>query len=220
MIGDRGSRETSEADVRQPRVRLAGLTRVVDEEGHLSLVDREAPTPCPPCRFDQVVGHHTFTKFGIEIPPDFMMVGKALMTLEGIGKQLDPDLDIFGEMQPHFVKLLKQRYSPQRLGNELIRGVEQLSRAGYDVPLQAREVLEDLRLGRLQVKTLDPTIPAAADRLGRRVFSGLVVASSTVGGAVTFAHDHTLGGILLGASAVILVLHVLLDVRRGPKSDG
>jgi ubiquinone biosynthesis protein len=154
-------------------------------------------------------------KYGLEIPTDFMMVGKALMTLEGIGKQLDPDLDIFGEAQPYFVKLLRQRYSPQRLGNELIRGVEQLSRAGYDVPLQAREVLEDLRLGRLQVKTLDPTLPVAADRLGRRVFSGLVVASTTIGGAVTFPHDHTLGGVMLTIAAVILLFHVTLDLRRG-----
>ena len=36
-------------------------------------------------------------KYGIEIPTDFLLVGKALMTLEGIGKQLDPDLDVFGE---------------------------------------------------------------------------------------------------------------------------
>lgn len=157
-------------------------------------------------------------KYELEIPTDFMMVGKALMTVEGIGKQLDPDLDVFGEAQPYFVKLLKQRYSPQRLGNELIRGVEQLSRAGYDVPLQAREVLEDLRLGRLQVKTPDPAIPLAADRLGRRVFSGLVVASSTMGGATAFGHDHLLGGILLALGATVLVLHVLSDLRRGRKT--
>ncbi|MBX3218173.1 MAG: hypothetical protein KF850_39570 [Labilithrix sp.] len=156
-------------------------------------------------------------KYGLEIPTDFMMVGKALMTIEGIGKQLDPELDVFGEAQPYFVKLLKQRYSPQRIGNELIRGVEQLSRAGYDVPLQAREVLEDLRLGRLQVKTPDPALPAAADRLGRRVFSGLVVASSTLGGATAFAHDHTVGGVLFAVGGAVLVLHVLFDLRRRPK---
>ncbi len=157
-------------------------------------------------------------KYELEIPTDFMMVGKALMTVEGIGKQLDPDLDVFGEAQPYFVKLLRQRYSPQRIGNELIRGVEQLSRAGYDVPLQAREVLEDLRLGRLQVKTPDPAFPLAADRLGRRVFSGLVVASSTVGGATVFAHDHLLGGILLACAGTVLVLHLAADLRRGRKT--
>lgn len=157
-------------------------------------------------------------KFGLEIPTDFMLVGKALMTIEGIGKQLDPDLDVFAEVQPYFVKLVRQRYSPQRLGNELIRGVEQLSRAGYDVPLQAREVLEDLRLGRLQVKTPDPGLSTAADRLGRRLFSGLVVAASTVGGAAAFGQDHTLGGILLGVAGVVLLGHVARDVVRGAKS--
>ena len=30
-------------------------------------------------------------KYGLEIPTDFLLVGKALMTVEGVGKQLDPD---------------------------------------------------------------------------------------------------------------------------------
>jgi ubiquinone biosynthesis protein len=158
-------------------------------------------------------------KYGLEIPTDFMLVGKALMTIEGIGKQLDPDLDVFGEAQPYFMNLLKQRYSPQRLGNELIRGVEQLSRAGYDVPLQAREVLEDLRLGRLVVRTVDPELPAAADRLGRRLFSGVVVGSTAIAGAITAPHNATLSGALLGVSVAILLLHVLLDLRRKTKVE-
>ena len=158
-------------------------------------------------------------KYGLEIPTDFMLVGKALMTIEGIGKQLDPDLDVFGEAQPYFTKLLRQRYSPQRLGNELIRGVEQLSRAGYDVPLQAREVLEDLRLGRLQLKMADPSLPFVTDRLGRRVFSGLVIAGATYGGATALAHSVIAGAILLGLAGVILVFHVLLDLRRKPKRE-
>lgn len=158
-------------------------------------------------------------KYGLEIPTDFMMVGKALMTIEGIGKQLDPDLDVFGEAQPHFLKLIRQRYSPQRIGNELVRGFEQLSRAGYDVPLQAREVLEDLRLGRLQVPTPDPALPRAADRLGRRIFSGLIVASATLGGAVTYGQDRSMGGILLMIAIATAAIHVLLDLRRTSKDE-
>jgi ubiquinone biosynthesis protein len=154
-------------------------------------------------------------KYGIEIPTDFMLVGKALMTLEGIGKQLDPDLDVFGEAQPYFISIMKKRYSPQRLGNELIRGVEQLSRAGYDVPLQAREILEDLRLGRLVVKTADPALPAVTDRFGRRLFSGLVVGSSTIAGAIVWPHQMLPGAILFGVAGAVLLLHVLRDRGRG-----
>jgi ubiquinone biosynthesis protein len=158
-------------------------------------------------------------KYGIEIPTDFLLVGKALMTLEGIGKQLDPDLDVFGEAQPYFIAILKKRYSPQRLGNELIRGVEQLSRAGYDVPLQAREILDDLRLGRLVVKTADPGLPLAADRLGRRVFSGVVIASMILGGALVMPHQIVTGAILFAVAGSLLVLHVLRDRRLARKSQ-
>ena len=68
-----------------------------------------------------------------------MRVGKALMTVEGIGKQIDPDLDVFGEATPYFIDLMRKRYSPQRLGNDLWRGVEQLSRVGYDLPVPVFE---------------------------------------------------------------------------------
>lgn len=158
-------------------------------------------------------------KYGIEIPTDFLLVGKALMTLEGIGKQLDPDLDVFGEAQPYFVSILKKRYSPQRLGNDLMRGVEQLSRAGYDVPIQAREVLEDLRLGRLVLNTADPGLPVAADRLGRRLFTGLVISSSTVAGSIVVSQRTVIGAILFGVAAALFVLHVLSDGRRARKNE-
>jgi ubiquinone biosynthesis protein len=160
---------------------------------------------------------HGALKYGIEIPTDFMLVGKSLMTIEGIGKQLDPDLDVFGEASPYFFELLKARYSPQRLGNELWRGIEQLSRTGYDMPMQVREVLEDLRLGRLALRSPDPGVPKAADRLGRRIFSGLVVLSLVVSGTflVTRPEHETFGIVMLVLAALVWLGHGLLDLRRG-----
>ncbi|RYG64894.1 hypothetical protein EON77_19190, partial [bacterium] len=85
-----------------------------------------------------------------------------------------------------------------RLGNELLRGVEQLSRAGYDLPLLVREVLEDLRLGRLTVRAVDPSHAHAFDRLGRRIFSGVVVASLALGGAhLATSPGRTVLGVVL-----------------------
>ncbi|MCA9586524.1 MAG: hypothetical protein KC657_14300 [Myxococcales bacterium] len=155
-------------------------------------------------------------KYDIEIPTDFMLVGKSLMTLEGIGKQLDPDLDVFGEAAPHFQEILKQRYSPQRIGNELIRGVEQLSRAGYDMPMQMREVLDDLRLGRMQVQAPDPGLSGAADRLGRRMFSGLVVAGALLAGALLAPHRELLplAFTMFGVAVLVLLAHIARDWRK------
>jgi ubiquinone biosynthesis protein len=36
-------------------------------------------------------------KYGLEIPPEFLMLGRTLMTVEGVGKQLYPELDVYSE---------------------------------------------------------------------------------------------------------------------------
>lgn len=155
-------------------------------------------------------------RFGIEIPADFTMAGKSLMTIEGIGKELDPDLDVLSEATPLFLNLLRKRYSPQRLGNELWRGVEQLSRVGWDVPLQLREVLDDLRLARLTVRVVDPQLPDVTYRLGRLVFTGVVVAAMVLAGAYLVNGDRhaPLGFGLLGFAVVVWSAHVIIDLRH------
>jgi ubiquinone biosynthesis protein len=119
-------------------------------------------------------------KYKLEIPTDFMMVGKALMTLEGIGRELDPDLDIFQEAQPYFLKILRRRYGPEQLGNDMLRGLSQFAGVAHDVPLHLQEVLDDLRAGRLEVRTAESQLAPSLDRLGRRLFSGFVVASLNI----------------------------------------
>jgi ubiquinone biosynthesis protein len=156
------------------------------------------------------------TKFGIEIPPDFLLVGKAVMTIEGVGKEIYPDLDVFGEARPFFFDLLRKRYSPERLGMELWRGFERFSGAAYDLPQQMREVLEDLRLGRLTLRTSDPSLPVTVDRLGRRLFAGLVVGAFVVAGTILLTvGQHDAAGVVMLAFGVLMMLaHVAIDAFR------
>jgi ubiquinone biosynthesis protein len=151
-------------------------------------------------------------KYGLEVPPDFLMVGKALMTMEGVGKEIDPDLDVFGEMRPYFFDILRKRYSPERIGNELWRGMERLTGAAYDMPQQMREILDDLRLGRLTLQTKDPALPAALDRLGRSLFGGVVVAAFVIAGSWLLAAGQQGVGIALVVFGILVMLgHTFAD---------
>lgn len=156
------------------------------------------------------------TKYGLEVPPDFLLVGKTLMTVEGVGKEIDPDLDVFGEAKPFFLELLRRRYSPERIGNELWRGLSQLSSAAYDLPQQTREILDDLRNGRLAVNTIDTAMPTALDRLGRRVFAGLVVASFVTAGTwlIAGASRTVEGFVLLVFGVLVMLAHMTSDALR------
>jgi ubiquinone biosynthesis protein len=142
------------------------------------------------------------TKYGLEIPPDFLLVGKALMTIEGVGKEIYPDLDVFAEMKPYFMRLLWARYSPERMAQDLVRTLTRISSAATDLPVQSQEILDDLRKGRLEVRTREPMLPVSADVLGRRVYSGMVVASLIVGSGVLLAGDSLVLGSLFFLAAL------------------
>lgn len=155
------------------------------------------------------------SKFGIEIPTDFVMTGKALMTIEGIGKEIDPNFDVYEEAKPLFSELLRKRYSPERMGNELLRRIERLGGAGYNLPQQIEEVLDDLRFGRLQVTSVDKEKTRAIERLGRRILTGCVATALILGSTVLLvAEKERAGYSLFFAAILLLTAHSILELAR------
>jgi ubiquinone biosynthesis protein len=145
-------------------------------------------------------------RFGLEIPTDFILMGKALMTVEGIGRQLDPSLDVLEATRPFFFDLLRRRYAPERLGPELLRRAERLSEATAHLPEQLQEVLDDVRLGRLRLQWVDPSAGRRWDRLGRRLVTGLGVAALLLGGTHLWGAGHRLPALASAAVAALWLL--------------
>jgi ubiquinone biosynthesis protein len=155
-------------------------------------------------------------RFDIEMPVEMLMVGKALMTVEGVGKEIYPDLDVWSALKPFFLKLLWKRYHPERLAREALRMVAQLGSAASALPRQINAILEDLQRGHLEVKVKDEGLPAAGDRLGRRIYASVTIAAFTVGGALLMAlgRFELWGMVLLGLAAAQLLFHLWGDLRR------
>ena len=111
--------------------------------------------------------------------------------------------------------LLRKRYSPERLGNLLLRRVEKLSEATYHMPQQLQEVLDDLRLGRLSLRIEDTLGQRSREYLGRRIFDAVLIGSSILGGAWLYAADSDQAGLaLFGAAATWLLARTAVDGYR------
>ena len=155
----------------------------------------------------------------IEMPSELLMMGKALMTIEGIGKQLDPDLDVWTELRPYFTRLVMDRFGPRRLGRDLLRGARALSTSAMDLPGQIHDILDDLRGGKLAVAARDPELALATERLGRRLFTA-IVSTALVGAATALlvADRHgTFAVILLVLAGLLVTGHLWADRRRGKR---
>jgi ubiquinone biosynthesis protein len=154
-------------------------------------------------------------KFEIEIPPDFLMMGKSLMTIEGIAKELYPEIDVIAEARPFFLKLLQERFSPVRMSENLIKGLGRLSSAASGFPYQLQDILEDVRRGNLSVRTIDPNLPKIVDRLGRRIFSAVVVIGLLgCGAALVLGHYYYLGGIAWFLAGSLFFWHWAIDLWK------
>ncbi len=154
-------------------------------------------------------------KFRIEIPTELTMMLRALMTIEGVGKEIYPELDLLAVARPYLTKMLWQRFHPLKLGADLLRGAERLGGLARNLPFQIQEIVEDLRQGRLEIRISDAQRAGATERLGRRVRAGIVFAALLLGGVAASLHGgaRTLGLTLMIMAGVWLLGHLVLDRR-------
>ena len=136
-------------------------------------------------------------KYGIEIPTDFMLVGKALMTVEGIGKQIDPDLDVFAEAQP---VLLRARAAsatrPSASATSCGAASSRCRARATTCRSRCARCSTICAAGRLTLRMTNEIATKNLDRAGRRIFSGLVAAVALRLGRVLLegrARDARLG---------------------------
>jgi len=73
-------------------------------------------------------------KHGIKLPKDFTLLGKALITLEAVGKELDPDFNIVVESEPFVKHVLHEKYSPKIIAKKVMRTAPALMRYLAEIP--------------------------------------------------------------------------------------
>ena len=61
----------------------------------------------------------TSRRFQVEIQPQLVLLQKPLLNIEGLGRQLDPDLDLWSTAKPFLEKWMLDQVGPQRLFKQL-----------------------------------------------------------------------------------------------------
>jgi len=94
----------------------------------------------------------------MEVLPQMLLLQKTLVSVEGIGRQLDPKLDLWTAAQPAVNEFISKRISVL----EVIRNArsELPSWLGRipNLPNQTLELIDRLRSGRLALRTQDPEL--------------------------------------------------------------
>jgi len=76
----------------------------------------------------------TAREYQLTLQPQLLLLQKTLLTIEGIGRLLDPKLDIWAVARPVLENILKQRYSPRQLLRDFKKRLPELITHTPDMP--------------------------------------------------------------------------------------
>ncbi|HAQ07696.1 MAG TPA: ABC transporter [Bacillus bacterium] len=88
----------------------------------------------------------------IILPKEMTMMGKALITIDGIIADMDPSLDMITLARPYGEQLFRERYDPFRMGKRVWKQAEDLSGTFTNIPKQVEDVLDKTSKGELKLQ--------------------------------------------------------------------
>ena len=138
-------------------------------------------------------------RFAVRMPPEFALLSKASVSIDGIIRHLHADWDPSTMLIARSEELLLERVDPRSLKGGGLRTALQLAMVAKELPLQLSQILLDLEKGQLELKLSSEALDELGGNLrglGMTIFGGLMAAAFLLGGFYVLAkYDWTWLGI-------------------------
>lgn len=208
VAGARLDEEALQRDVHQLLLKYQGLS--LKEVRASELVDELMPL---------AFRHH------LRLPSDLWLLGKTLSMMEGVGRKLDPDFDVFAISKGYVRRLTRELLALSEWAPTALRGATDWAELLAGFPRQTTRLLTQLERGNLELRVATPDLAETSSRLERsanRLILGILLAAFILAlGLVLPALDLTWPWsaltwlVLLGFAAVsLLALWVLVAILR------
>lgn len=168
-------------------------------------------------------------KYRITLPPDLALLVKAFITLEGMGRELNPDFEMAAEAMPILEQSVRARYAPAALIKRGWHSIGEMLAMISGLPHDLSKLLRTARRGRLEIH-IDVThlkhVGNQLDGAANRMVVGIVVASLIIGSSIVMTVPG--GPTLLGLPTFGLLgflgagtggIWLLLSVLKSNRAD-
>lgn len=167
----------------------------------------------------------TARRFNMVILPQLVLLQKTLVNIEGLGRQLHPDLNFWNTAKPVMEQWMANRTGLRGLLQGTVENVPRWLNRLPQLPNKGIDLIDRLREGKVQVELKSGDLGELRRELRRHSRSNVIViigAALLLAGLLLYALDSPgwlIGGLpvaplLLAAPGAWLVLRVLLDLRQ------
>jgi ubiquinone biosynthesis protein len=138
----------------------------------------------------------------IVLPVDLTLLFKALISLEGLGRQYDPEFRLIERVKPFLDRAMRERYQPAEAARRAQETLSDFLGLVTSMPRDLARLVKDARHGRMRVDLDLKRLDSFGHRLHsaiNRATIGIMTASLVVGSSIvmTVAEGPTLFGVPL-----------------------
>lgn len=119
----------------------------------------------------------------IRIPTNLILLGKTLLTIEGVAQKLDPELSIIKIAEPFGRQLLKERYHPKRVIENISKYLVEYGEILTELPKSVQEVTSVMKKGKIHMEIAIPELDLflkKLDRISNRLSFSIVLLSFSI----------------------------------------
>ena len=131
-------------------------------------------------------------RFNMEVQPQLVLLQKTLLNIEGLGRQLYPDLDLWKTAKPFLERWMAEQIGPRALWRHLKENAPLWAEQLPKLPNLIYQVMENAKQGKIQVTLKDEQMQELRDEMrrnNRRVYGSIVGTGLVVSAAVISALD-------------------------------
>lgn len=127
------------------------------------------------------------SRYRIRFPVDLTLLAKSLVTIEGLGRRLDPDFDMVARLKPFVEELIRERLSPITLSKEMFRTAKNYGALLRNLPKDLREFMNRVNHNKfkmaLEHRGLEKLI-SEFDKSSNRISFSLVISALIIGSSL------------------------------------
>ncbi len=126
-------------------------------------------------------------KHNVKCPGDLILMIKALITIEGVGKELSPTFNLVDYAKPTIEKLVKSQFGFSALKNRTEISAQLWAQLAERLPEDATRILDRIRRNKVRLNIdVDSVeyLTAAIDRSSRNVSWAMVISALIVGSSI------------------------------------
>jgi ubiquinone biosynthesis protein len=169
---------------------------------------------------------HIAIKHNMKIPSDLLLVNKAMLVLENLGRELDPEFNFIAAAEPYATKLMRERLRPGKLFEKARKNAMDLGDFVTLFPKQMKQIIQKvlkddigIRMTHVGMEKFMRDLDRSSNRIAFAMIISAILLSSAImhatGAGPSIFGMSMLGIVSFGMAFVLGVWLIISIIRSG-----